>query len=255
MQPAARGKCGTRAGATCAGTPSPTGPDVFIPILESAGLVVQFTRLVIEHAVADTLWLQDHALAPQVSVNLPISCLHSADFLDWFIPFLGSDAAGLAQPILLELTEEAMMYQMPEALDTLNRLRDLGCRVAMDDFGKGYSSISRLRSLPFDVLKIDKGVLDGDPAEPETSAVVRAVASLGSAIGVTTLAEGVETAEQADLLRDAGIWKAQGYYFGRPMAINRLPGWEHQELSQIRSDVADKVELDAVTVDTEELRN
>ncbi len=218
----------------------PTGPDVFIPILESAGLIVEFTRLVIEQAVTDTLWLQGRALTPQISVNLPISCLHSADFIEWFEPFLRDVAVGLSEPLMLELTEEAMMYEVPEALDTLNRLRELGCRVAMDDFGKGYSSISRLRSLPFDVLKIDKGVLDGDPGEPETSAVVRAVASLGSAIGVTTLAEGVETAEQADLLRDAGIWKAQGYHFGRPMAINRVPAWERQELAAIRAAIEEQ---------------
>jgi EAL domain-containing protein (putative c-di-GMP-specific phosphodiesterase class I) len=101
-------------------------------------------------------------------------------------------------------------------------LRSLGVRIAMDDFGTGYSSLSYLRSFPFDKIKIDRSFIKDLGEKDDCSAIVKAVASLGAALGMTTTAEGVETAEQLRQIRDQGCTEVQGYFFGRPCPAEKL---------------------------------
>jgi len=103
----------------------------------------------------------------------------------------------------------------------LRRIRALGVRVALDDFGTGYSSLAHLRAFPFDKIKVDGSFVKDAVDRPDCAAVVRAVADLGKRLGVTTVAEGVETQEQLDRIRSEGCTEVQGYLFGRPAPSNR----------------------------------
>jgi EAL domain-containing protein (putative c-di-GMP-specific phosphodiesterase class I) len=122
----------------------------------------------------------------------------------------------------LEITETALLADSESTIATPNHLRSLGVRIAMDDFGTGYSSLSYLRSFPFDKIKIDRSFIKDLGEKDDCSAIVKAVASLGAALGMTTTAEGVETAEQLRQIRDQGCTEVQGYFFGRPCPAEKL---------------------------------
>jgi len=115
--------------------------------------------------------------------------------------------------VTLEVTESGVV----EALGALHELRRLGVRLAIDDFGTGYSSLSSLRRLPVDALKIDKSFVDALGPEPEDLALVEAIVRLGRRLGLETVAEGVESEGQVELLREVGCELAQGFYWGRPV--------------------------------------
>jgi EAL domain-containing protein (putative c-di-GMP-specific phosphodiesterase class I) len=128
-------------------------------------------------------------------------------------------ASGLAPHRLeLEITESVLLQNSEANLAELHALRALGLRVAMDDFGTGYSSLGYLRSFPFDKIKIDRSFVSDLPDEVQSTAIIRAVMALGRNLGITTLAEGVETARQLAALRAEGCDMVQGYFFGKPMA-------------------------------------
>ena len=133
-------------------------------------------------------------------------------------------ASGLGSQ--LEITESVLLENSESTLATLHKLRELGVRIALDDFGTGYSSLGYLRSFPFDKIKIDRCfVSDLSAAAREPSAILRAVAGLGSSLGMTTTAEGVETEEQLQRIREEGLTEMQGFVFSpaRPIKdITRL---------------------------------
>ena len=132
-------------------------------------------------------------------------------------------ASGLAPGQLeLEITEGLLLDDTDAALRTLADLRALGCSIAMDDFGTGYSSLGYLWRFPFDKLKIDRSFVLGMGEDPKAAAIVSSVVALGRALGVTVTAEGVETAEQAASLREAGCAQAQGFLLGRPASTAAL---------------------------------
>jgi EAL domain-containing protein (putative c-di-GMP-specific phosphodiesterase class I) len=126
-------------------------------------------------------------------------------------------ASGLP-PIRLELeiTESVLMQDASDSLATLNQLRALGIRISMDDFGTGYSSLSYLQSFPFDKIKIDRSFIRDLALRDDCKAIVRAVTSMARSLKMKTVAEGVETAEQFDLVSAEGCDQFQGHYFGRP---------------------------------------
>jgi EAL domain-containing protein (putative c-di-GMP-specific phosphodiesterase class I) len=116
----------------------------------------------------------------------------------------------------------------------LHQLRGLGVKISMDDFGTGYSSLSYLRSFPFDKIKIDKSFVKDVLTDSDSLAIVRAVAGLGASFGVPTTAEGVETIEQFEQVRDAGCTHVQGFYFGRPMPLDQVMQVLHRRRTAIR---------------------
>jgi EAL domain-containing protein (putative c-di-GMP-specific phosphodiesterase class I) len=122
----------------------------------------------------------------------------------------------------LEITEHALMGDSEGSLATLCKLRELGVRVAMDDFGIGYASLSYLQNFPFDKIKIDGGFVRecAQPAGP--LAMVRAVVSLASGLGMVTTAEGVETQEQLEAMRSEGCTEMQGFFFSQPLPLHEL---------------------------------
>src|SRR5690606_29170384 len=121
-----------------------------------------------------------------------------------------------------ELTETALLPDAPFAIQTLERLRGLGVRVALDDFGIGHSSFARLKRLPIDGLKIDRSFVAGLPDDSVDMAIVTAIVMIARKAGITVVAEGVETAGQAQVLLKCGVEGAQGYHYGRPMPLADL---------------------------------
>jgi predicted signal transduction protein with EAL and GGDEF domain len=199
-------------------------PAKFIPIAEQSGLIVPIGAWVAREACAAAArWRQTPAGEDlTVAVNLSPRQLGSVDLLDDIA--LALDEAGLdASALCLEITETALMADVRSATEMLQSLKSLGVRLAIDDFGIGYSSLMHLKKLlPVDLLKIDKSFVDGLMDHGADRAIVAAVINLAAALGVDAIAEGVETREQAAALRSMSCGLAQGYHFARPVAPEEI---------------------------------
>ncbi|MDN3277400.1 PAS-domain containing protein [Frankia sp. RB7] len=186
-------------------------PAEFIPIAEETGLIVPIGEWVLRTACATAASWPDLTIA----VNLSPVQFHSPGLVAMVTSALAE--AGLPpQRLELEVTETALLDDSEATIGILHQLRALGVRVSLDDFGVGYSSLSYLRKFPFDRIKIDRSFVGTLGESPESVAIVRTIASLGSVLGVETTAEGVETVEQLEFVRECGCTAVQGYYFGRP---------------------------------------
>ena len=197
-------------------------PDEFIPVAEELGLIIDLGAWVLNAACSEAAtW----PAALTVAVNVSAVQLADRDHLPRLVESALA-ASGLPGARLeVEITESALVRQREEALHVLQALHGMGVRVSMDDFGTGYSSLSQLRSFPFDKIKIDRSfVRDLTGAEAgEAGAVVRAIAALGTSLGMTTTAEGVETPEQEALVRAESCTDMQGYLVSRPVPRDQVP--------------------------------
>ena len=157
-----------------------------------------------------------HRKGLHVSVNASAVQVEDPRFLDEVVGCL--QRSGLApEDLILEITESLFMEDFAAIVDKLERLKNLGVQFAMDDFGTGFSSLSYLRSLPIDLLKIDKAFIDGVTGSPDQSALVRAVIQLAHTFDLKTVAEGVEREDQCRALQMLGSDFGQGYLFSRPL--------------------------------------
>jgi diguanylate cyclase (GGDEF)-like protein/PAS domain S-box-containing protein len=187
-------------------------PADFIPLAEDTGLILPIGNWVLRRACKDaSLWSQDAAVA----VNLSPRQFKSRDLVASVMAAL-SDSGLPANRLELEITETVFLRNSEATLEILSRLREVGIRLSMDDFGTGYSSLSYLRRFRFDKIKIDASFVRELPSRDESMAIVRAVTGLGRSLGITTIAEGVETSEQLELLRQEGCDQVQGYLFSPP---------------------------------------
>ena len=187
-------------------------PAEFVPIAEQSGQADALGAFVLETACREAVSWEDGA---RVAVNISATQLGKGTLHDYVLEALV--ATGLSPNRLeIEVTETALLDGEHDVIGDLRRIRSLGVRVALDDFGTGYSSLAHLRAFPFDKIKIDGSFVRDAAKRPDCAAVVRAVADLGKRLGVTTVAEGVETQEQLDCLRAEGCTEVQGYLFGRP---------------------------------------
>ncbi len=189
-------------------------PVLFIPVAEEIGCILALGEWVLKTACKEAArWP-----APlSVAVNVSPRQLEDRDRL-FNTVVAALKASGLAPERLeLEITESSLLAQDGLIADTLHRLRDLGIRIAMDDFGTGYSSLSQLRSFPFSKIKIDRSFVSSLGLVGEATGLIRAIAALGAGLGMTTIAEGVETAEQAALVEADGCTDIQGYLISRPI--------------------------------------
>jgi diguanylate cyclase (GGDEF)-like protein len=196
-------------------------PDRFIPELEANGHIVEVGRWVLQEACREVAAWQ--AIAPGLGVSVNASARQFAD--DQIIHDVRQALAttGLAPDLLtIEITETALMADPSISAGRLQALRDLGCHVAIDDFGVGYSSLGYLQMFPADVLKIDRSFVNGLSRAPESLALVRAIVQLASDLNLETLAEGVETEDQLAVLRDHHVLFAQGYLVSRPLPPEEL---------------------------------
>ncbi|WP_106211458.1 bifunctional diguanylate cyclase/phosphodiesterase [Kineococcus rhizosphaerae] len=198
-------------------------PAEFLDVAEESPLVLALGRRVLDEScrLAAAWGAALGPAAPAVHVNVSGRQLESGNLSEDVLAALGRHGLP-AHRLVLELTETTMPRVTHSLRGDLQRLRDLGVRIAIDDLGTGYSSLSRLTELPVDVLKIDLAFVAGLGVDPSCDAVVRAVLGLGSALGLSVVAEGVETAGQADLLRRYGCDTVQGYLYSRPLPERTL---------------------------------
>ena len=187
-------------------------PGEFVPIAEQSGLIDLLGEFVLNAACADAAGWEDGA---RVAVNVSASQLGKGTIAPSVLAALAR--SGLSSDRLeIEVTETAMLDDEHGGIGDLRRIRDMGVRVALDDFGTGYSSLTHLRAFPFDKIKIDGFFVRDAVERPESAAVVRAIADLGKRLGVTTVAEGVETEAHLNRVLEEGCSEVQGYLFGRP---------------------------------------
>jgi|EndMetStandDraft_7_1072992.scaffolds.fasta_scaffold11462_3 diguanylate cyclase (GGDEF)-like protein len=194
-------------------------PAEFVPLAEENGQIVAIGAWALRQACTDAADWPEHV---KVAVNLSAVQFRNRNLVDTVFSVLS--ASGLpAHRLELEVTESVLLQNNEQTLATLHQLRALGVRIAMDDFGTGYSSLSYLRSFPFDKIKIDRCfVSDIADAGADSHAILRAVASLGISLGIATTAEGVETKEQVERVRQEGCTEMQGYYFSPPRPIAEI---------------------------------
>jgi diguanylate cyclase (GGDEF)-like protein len=187
-------------------------PLEFIPVAEETGLIGLIGEWVLRQACAQAMhWPKDVSVA----VNLSPAQFKSRKLVQIVQRALA--ASGLpAERLELEITEMVLLQESEGAFAILHQLRDLGIKIAMDDFGTGYSSLGYLRSFPFDKIKIDQSFIRGLGATDDGVAIIRAVVGLGSSLGITTTAEGVETKEQLARLTSEGCNEVQGFLFSAP---------------------------------------
>jgi diguanylate cyclase (GGDEF)-like protein len=193
-------------------------PAEFIPLSEEIGLIVPLGEWALRQACAEAVrWPGDL----KVAVNLSSIQFKAGNVIHAVLTALAN--SGLpASRLELEITESILLAESESNLTTLHRLRSLGASVSMDDFGTGYSSLSYLRAFPFDKIKIDRSFVQELSDGGGSTAIVRAVAGLGSSLGISTTAEGVETDEQLAWLRREGCTEMQGYYFSPPVPASKI---------------------------------
>jgi diguanylate cyclase (GGDEF)-like protein len=208
-------------------------PTVFIPIAEDSGLILQLGEWALREACSQAAkWPDDLKIA----VNLSPVQFSLPNLADIVLRVLKETTLG-AHRLVLEITEGLFISDTEKTLATLHRLKALGVRIAMDDFGTGYSSLSSLRSFPFDEIKIDRAFVSDVGRNSENSVIVQAVIIIASALGMTTVAEGVETADQQTLLKALGCDEAQGYLYSRSMPVDKVPEfiatWQSAKVKKI----------------------
>jgi len=191
-------------------------PNLFVPLLERSGAIVDVGEWVILQAVRDIRqWLREGLPSVRVAVNVSPLQLRRRDFVERVLSGI-EPTRNLKAGVDIEITESMLMQDLQLSIGKLTQLREAGIGVAIDDFGTGYSSLRLLAKLPVDTLKIDRSFIQGITDIPKGMTLVSTVVTLARAFGMHTVAEGVETAEQLQLLRRCGCDQAQGYWFARP---------------------------------------
>jgi diguanylate cyclase len=195
-------------------TLGPVDPGTFVPLAEETGFVVPLGRWVLQTACRAAAGWAGRAV---VAVNVSARQLADPDLVADVTAAV--EAAGLSPArLVLEVTESAVMADVAAAAETLGALRGFGVRIAIDDFGTGHASLAHLRDLPVDVLKIDRSFVTPLGTSDRASAFVEAIIGLARSLGMSTVAEGVESAEQYDILCRLGCDTVQGFLTGRPLA-------------------------------------
>ena len=192
-------------------------PATFIPVAERCGLVVPLTKWVLDEACRQNrAWQEDGLTKIGVAVNVSAIDLRRSDLTDTIANTL--IRRGLSPQFLeLEVTESMVMEDVDVVIGTLRRLRSLGVGISIDDFGTGYSSLAYLKRFPVKRLKIDRGFVRDVADCHEGNVIPKVIIDLAHALGIKVIAEGVETAQQYETLRDLGCDEVQGYFVGRPM--------------------------------------
>jgi EAL domain-containing protein (putative c-di-GMP-specific phosphodiesterase class I)/GGDEF domain-containing protein len=202
-------------------------PCDFIPVAEASGLIVELGMVVIATATAQCAEWSRHGRLIGISVNVAAGQVARPDFADRVLELVELNDC---PPTLLtiEITETMAHTRNERFIEQLERLRAAGLKLAIDDFGVGYSNLAHLAELPFDALKIDRSLISGLETSSRTIEVCRAIVSLGKALGCRIVAEGVETAGQAAAACALGCDEIQGYYISSALAADEFVAWHEQ---------------------------
>jgi len=197
-------------------------PGQFIPLAEEIGLIVPIGRWVLKEACVQNMAWQRRGLRPvSMAVNLSPRQFADDNLLQDIDEALA--ASGMSPVLLqLEVTESMVMRNVPRAIKVLNAIQSRGIRLAIDDFGTGYSSMSLMKQFPIDTIKIDRSFVRDLPNDTEDQAIAQAIISMGKALGMTIIAEGVETIEQETFLREHACDEMQGFLFSKPLPSEQL---------------------------------
>ena len=199
-------------------------PDQFIGIAEAYGLIDDLTYLVLKQALHDMATWKQMGLELQVSVNVSMDNLSALDFPD-MVSTLAASAGIAPTALILEVTESRLMHDLRAPLEILTRLRLKRFGLSIDDFGTGHSSLTQLRDLPFDELKIDRSFVHGAHDIENLRAIFNASVGLAKELGMKVVAEGVEDADDWAFLRSTACDLAQGYHISRPIAAGEFVRW------------------------------
>lgn len=205
-------------------------PNHFIPLAEEIGLIIPLGAWVIAEAARQvTAWQQSGLVDLVVSVNISALQFHQAGFLSE-VQSLLAEAGAKPSSLELELTESMLMSDMEVSIQVLQAFRDQGYRIAIDDFGTGFSCLNYLRRLPANILKIDQSFVRDMQTDGASLAIVSSIIRLAESLGMDTIAEGVETADEYALLANQGCQLMQGYYFSKPLPPVQFEAWLQQWL-------------------------
>jgi EAL domain-containing protein (putative c-di-GMP-specific phosphodiesterase class I) len=215
-------------------------PDEFVPVAQETSLIGPLTLQVVDESLRQARAWRDQGISLSVSANLSMRNLLDREFPRQLAGLL---ARWETSPELLglEVTESSMLANPPRAKAVLGELSKLGVRLSIDDFGTGFSSLSYLRELPLNEIKIDRSFITNIGMEAHDVAIVRATIELGSNLGLDVIAEGVETREIRDKLRQLGCQTAQGHYFSPALPADQLLEWVRRRHAAGRP--AEKMEL------------
>jgi diguanylate cyclase (GGDEF)-like protein len=195
-------------------------PTEFIPLAEDTGLIVPLGRFVLEEACRRAQAWSSPGRPLSVQVNLSARELENEHLIETVTTVVRETGID-PRRLVLEITETLLVRDAEKGATTLNALRDVGVRLALDDFGTGYSSLSYLRTLPLDVLKIAKEFVDGIAVSAEDTAFVRLIVELAGTVGLTVIAEGIESADQLEVLQSLGCDQGQGFLYAPALADER----------------------------------
>jgi diguanylate cyclase (GGDEF)-like protein len=192
-------------------------PTQFIPVAEESGLIIPIGRWVLRTACAQNVAWQKQGLPPVcMAVNLSLRQLTDDNLIDDIRTALND--SGMAPNLLeLEITESMVMHNPVRIIAVLTKIKTLGVRLAIDDFGTGYSSLAQIKHFPIDTLKVDRSFIRNVPQDVEDKAITEAIIAMGRTLSLTVIAEGVETIEQMNFLKDRSCDEMQGFYFSKPI--------------------------------------
>jgi EAL domain-containing protein (putative c-di-GMP-specific phosphodiesterase class I) len=196
----------------------------FVPLAEQTGYIRTITRWVLENAVRQCAAWRGRGLPINVSINISGRDLVDGELSTWLKALLEHEGCS-AHWVTLEITESAMVGEPGHALKNLERLHELGCKLAIDDYGTGYSSLAYLRRLPLDELKIDKSLIMGMSADAGDALIVRSTIELAHKLGLAVAAGGVEDETTLGRLRELGCDSVQGFLLSRPLAADDIASW------------------------------
>ncbi|PZO42719.1 MAG: diguanylate cyclase [Pseudanabaena frigida] len=197
-------------------------PSKFIPLAEETGLIIAIGSWVLRHTCLQAIAWQNMGLPPiQIGVNLSIKQLHQKDFLASLQQILDETTFD-PHYLELEITEGIMMENVEEKIVLLHQFHQMGIQISIDDFGTGYSALSYLKNLPIDTLKIDRTFIEYIAHNDHDRAIVASLVNLSHSLNLVVIAEGVETKEQADLLKELGCDRIQGYFFHKALPADEI---------------------------------
>nr|WP_119966223.1 bifunctional diguanylate cyclase/phosphodiesterase [Simplicispira lacusdiani] len=200
-------------------------PGAFMPLLEGTDFEVPFGAWVVDAGLALIRRLMQHGVHLPVSLNISAPHLQQPGFADWMEQQLARHPDVPPSQVEIEITETAALYHVDHVASTLKAVQAMGLGTSLDDFGTGYSSLTYLRRLPLSTLKIDQSFVHGMMGDAGDLAIVQGVIGLARSFGYRIIAEGVETADQGQMLLQMGCHLAQGYHFARPMPVDEFIEW------------------------------